>query len=254
MKRALIIRHAAPETLAGNFRGVLLDQGFELEPLNVFDSAPGYERFDAPDLADIDLILILGGPFSANDDLPALHQERAYLRDALAQDKSVFGVCLGAQMMSTALGGTVEPSGGYQIGLKKISITAEGTADRVFGNIEVPLVPTLHGDTFSIPRGAVKLADAYMLRRDGTYRRINMAFRFGRSYAFQFEPQLTLEEFRVWDRELRGDYRFMGSRFDPDEEAAANLREFTAFAPYHEKQMRRLLLAFLETAGLSGST
>ena len=232
---------------------MLLDHGFELERLNVFDSAPGYERFDAPDLADINLVLILGGPFSANDDLPALHQERAYLKDALAQDKPVFGVCLGAQMMSTALGGTVEPSGGYQIGLKKISITAEGAADRVFSNIEIPLVPTLHGDTFSIPKGATKLADAYMLRRDGTYRRINMAFQFGRSYAFQFEPQLTLEEFRVWDRELQGDYRFMGSRFDPEAEAATNLREFTAFAPYHENQMRRLLLAFLANAGLDGA-
>ena len=254
MKRALIVRHAVPETLAGNFRGVLLDQGFELEPLNVFESAPGYEQFDAPDLGDVDLILILGGPFSANDDLPALHQERAYLREALDEDKSVFGVCLGAQMMATALGGTVEPSGGYQIGLKKISVTAEGRADPVFGNIETPLVPTLHGDTFSIPDGAVKLADAYMLRRDGNYRRINMAFRYGRSYAFQFEPQLTLEEFRVWDRELRGDYQFLGSRFDPEEEAATNLREFIAFAPFHERQMRRLLLAFLANAGLSGST
>ena len=77
----------------------------------------------------------------------------------------------------------------------------------------------------------MKLADAFMLRRDGTYRRINMAFRYGRSYAFQFEPQLTLEEFRVWDQELRGDYQFLGSRFDPEEEAAANLREFAAFAP-----------------------
>ena len=118
------------------------------------------------------------------------------MREALDQDKPVFGVCLGAQMMATALGGVVEPSGGYQIGLKKISVTADGKTDPVFHNIEIPLVPTLHGDTFSIPEGAVKLADAFMLRRDGTYRRINMAFRYGRSYAFQFEPQLTLEEFR----------------------------------------------------------
>ena len=135
MKRALIVRHAAPETLAGNFRSVLLEQGFGLQALNVFESAPEYERFDVPDLADVDLILVLGGPFSANDDLLALHQERAYLREALVLDKPVVGVCLGAQMMSTALGGTVEPSGGYQIGLKKISVTAEGKADSVFSNI-----------------------------------------------------------------------------------------------------------------------
>ena len=96
----------------------------------MFESAPGYEQFAAPDLADVSMVLMLGGPFSANDDLRALHQERAYLREALDQDKPVFGVCLGAQMMATALGGEVEPSGGYQIGLKKISVTAEGKADR----------------------------------------------------------------------------------------------------------------------------
>ena len=123
----------------------------KLQALNVFEAAPEYERFDAPDLADVDMVLILGGPFSANDALPALHAERAYLKEALALGKPVFGVCLGAQMMATALGGVVEPSGGYQIGLKKISVTAEGNADSVFSNIEIPLVPTLHGDTFSIP-------------------------------------------------------------------------------------------------------
>ena len=253
MKRALIIRHAAPETLAGNFRSVLLDRGFELESLNVFESAPGYEQFAAPDLADICMVISLGGPLSTYDDLPALHQERAYLREAFDQEKPVFGVCLGAQMMATALGAGVEPSGGYQIGLKKISVTAQGKADPVFSKIEIPLVPTLHGDTFAIPEGAVKLADAFMLCRDGTYRRINMAFRYGRSYAFQFEPQLTLEEFRVWDQELRDDYQFLGRHFDPEEEAAANLREFAGFAPYHEAQMRRLLIAFLANAGLNGS-
>ena len=35
-----------------------------------------------------------------------------------------------------------------------------------------------------------------MLCRDGSYRRINMAFRYARSYAFQFEPQLTLDELK----------------------------------------------------------
>ncbi len=253
MKRALIIRHAAPETLAGNFRSVLTAQGFDMEALNVFESAPGYQGFDAPDLGKVDLIIALGGPQAAYDDLPALHLERDYLRDALQQDKPVFGVCLGAQMMASALGALVEPSGGYQIGLKKISVTRHGKADPVFSKIEIPLVPTLHGDTFNIPEGAVKLADAFMLCRDGTYRRINMAFRYGRSYAFQFEPQLTLEEFEVWDRQLRDDYQLLGGRFDPEEEAAGNLREFIDFAPHHEKQMRELLTAFLANAGLTQS-
>ena len=250
MKLALIIQHAAPETLAGNFTAVLESRGFSLGQVNIFEGAPSYDQFSAPDLHDVSLVLVLGGPMSANDDYPALHQERAYLRAAIAEQRPVFGICLGAQMMATALGGAVEPTGGFQFGLRKISVTAEGHADPVFGKLTVPLVPTLHGDCFTIPPGAAKLAEGYMLLKDGRYRRINMAFRYGNSYAFQFEPQLTLEEFKVWDRELRGDYELMGENFDPAEEARRNLKEFTRFAPTHEAQMRDMFNAFLANAGL----
>jgi GMP synthase (glutamine-hydrolysing) len=250
MKRALIIRHAAPETLAQNFRTTLESHGFRLEPLNIFEAAPAYDKFSPPDISGVSLILVLGGPLSANDDYPALHAERAYLQSAMAMQKPVFGICLGAQLMATALGGTVQPTGGFQFGLRKISVTADGHSDPVFNKLTVPLVPTLHGECFTIPSGAVKLAEGFMLCHDGHYRRINMAFRYGNSYAFQFEPQLTLEELRVWDLELRGDYELMGDQFDATEEAARNLREFAGFAPVHEAQMREMLIAFLNNAGL----
>ena len=249
--RALIIRHAAPETLGGNFTQLLEGLGFQLETLNVFDLAPGYHHFPAPDLAEVSLIIALGGPQSANDDLPALRQEGAFLKAAVAGNVPIFAVCLGAQLLAVALGGRVEPTGGYQFGLRKIAITAAGHADPVFGQITVPLVPTLHGECFSIPVGAVKLAEGYMLRRDGGYRRINMAYRYGNCYGFQFEPQLTLAELQVWNRELFDDYKLMGDRFDPQEEADRNLREFTRYAPIYEGQMRGLLRAFLVNARLA---
>lgn len=250
MRRALIIRHHEAETMGTNFQAILEGRGFELIPCNIFESAPRYDRFDAPTLGEVDLIMAFGGPMSVNDDLPALHRERAYLREALQGGKPVFGVCLGAQMMSTALGGTVEPSGGYQFGLRKIHVTAEGDADQVFGAITVPIVPTLHGECFTIPGGATKLAEGDILLRNGRYRRINMAFRYGSSYAFQFEPQLTPEELRVWDRVFAGDYSLMGSAFNPEEESARNLREFAKFAPEHQRQMTALLEAFLANAEL----
>ena len=245
MKRALIIRHAEVETLAGNFTSVLKSEKFQLEFLNIFDDAPEYRIFAAPPLEEISIIIALGGPMSANDDYPALHQERGYLKNAMASGKPVMGICLGAQMMATALDGTVEPTGGYQFGLSRLLITEEGAADPVFGKIEVPLVPTLHGEGFTIPKSAVKLAEGHMLCRDGSYRRINMAFRYNDSYAFQFEPQLTLEELRVWDEAFPGDYELMGDRFDPKAESARNLREFAKFASHHEAQMREMLRVFL---------
>ena len=251
MKRALIVRHHESETMGDNFKEILERYGFEFIACNIFESAPRYDVFDPSSPDDVDLIMAFGGPMSVNDDLPALHAERRYMSDALALGKPVFGVCLGAQMMATALGGTVQPSGGYQFGLRKIHVTTEGDTDPVFGKIAVPLVPTLHGECFTVPDGAVKLADADMLCRDGSFRRINMAFRYGSSYAFQFEPQLTLDELKVWDRVFADDYKLMGPAFNPKEESARNIREFTKFAPQHRRQMTAMLEAFLRNASLA---
>ena len=252
MKRALIIRHAAPETLGASFTSILQDAGFSLEPVDIFRLAPGYGHFNPPAAEDVALIIALGGPLSANDDFPALAQEMDLLKKAVAQGIPVFAVCLGAQLLAKALGGTVKPTGGYQFGLRRISVTEAGDSDPVFGEIKIPLVPTLHGEAFTVPEGGTTLAEGYILLRDGKYRRINMAYRMGNSYGFQFEPQLTLEELKVWNRELSGDYLLMGDRFDPAEEAARNLREFAKFSPAHEAQMGNLLRAFLASAGLSG--
>jgi len=254
VSRALIVQHVAVETLGTNFGAVLHEAGFELLPLAAYPVDGGGERFDPPDLAELDLIVSLGGPQSANDADPALQQEMAYLHTAATATPPVpvVGVCLGAQLLARALGGTVAATGGYQFGLRKIDVTAAGAADPVFREVAIPLVPTLHGERFSVPPGGTLLAAGTMLRRDGTYLRFPMAFRYGLSYGFQFEPQLTFAELQVWNRELAGDYELMGERFDPGEEAARNLREFAAFAPFHERQMARLLRALLSQAGIRG--
>jgi len=251
LKNALIIRHSAPETLGANFTAILEEEGFRIDALEIFALAPGFDLFPAPDLGRIDLIVALGGPLSANDDFPALQQERELFIEARRRRIPVLAVCLSAQLLCRALGGQVKPTGGYQFGLRKISVTEAGDADPVFGKIRIPLVPTLHGECFSIPDGATALAEGYILLRDGGFRRINMAFRAGNCYAFQFEPQLTYDELVVWNRELSDDYLLMGDNFDPAEEAARNLREFAGFAPTYEAQMGDMLRAFLLNAGLS---
>lgn len=250
-KRALIIRHNEHETLGENYTSVLTDRGFDLLALNVFEGEPDPLDFHPPPLEEICLVIALGGAYSANDDYPAINAERRFFSDTIASGIPVFGVCLGAQIMARTLGGVVEPTGGYEFGLRKIWITKEGTSDPVFSKLRVPLVPTLHGDCFITPHGAIELAFGYMLCRDGTFRRQSLAFRHGDSYAFQFEPQLTLDELKIWNRELAGDYELMGPIFDPEFEADANLREFTTYSPIYEAQSRGMLIAFLKNAGLT---
>lgn len=246
MNTAIIIQHHRFETLGSNFTAVLRERRYHITTVPLFQSAPDFAEFDAPDLDDADLVISLGGPMSANDPYPALRAEMDYLARAAESGKPVLGICLGAQLLSRALGGVVESTGGYQFGLRKLWISEEGHADPAFSSIAIPLVPTLHGECFSIPPGATRLAEGFMLRRDDRYRRVNMAFRYKNAYALQFEPQLTLDELKIWNRELAGDYELMGPEFDPKIESRRNLREFTGFAPAHETQMAAFLRAVID--------
>ena len=189
-KLALIIRHAEPETLAENYTSALVERGFELLYLNVFEGGPEYEVFDPPVLEEVDLIVVLGGPQSANDSYPALRSERKFLSNTMALGVPVFGVCLGAQLMARSLGGEVRPTGGYEFGLRKIWITEEGSRDPVFSKLRVPLVPTLHGECFTIRPGLQNWPMATCYAETG--RSADRVSPFDTAYRMAFSSSLSL--------------------------------------------------------------
>ncbi len=250
-RTAVLIQHHPSETLGSNFDSVLDGSGYSVVTLRIYDDALDSESFDAPSIGEIDVLISLGGPMSANDPYPAFAWEMKYLRAAAEAGVPVVSVCLGAQLLSRALGGAVSPTGGYQFGLRKLWVSEEGAEDSAFGKITAPLVPTLHGDSFTVPQGAAILAEGFVMRRDGRYVRINMAFRYENAYGVQFEPQLTPDHLRDWNTVFTSDYEMMGSEFDPEEEAMRNIREFAGFAPVHEAQMAAF---FGEILGLSSKS
>ena len=237
MRTSVVVQHHPSETLGSNFRAILSERGADIVTIPAYEWLPESGEFQAPDLDGVDSIVTLGGPMSANDPSPALDGEMSYLRLAAEAAIPILAVCLGAQLLARALGGAVAPTGGYQFGLRKLWVSPEGHSDPAFGKIHTPLAPTLHGESFTIPTGAVRLAEGFVMRRDGRYVRINMAFRYNNAYGVQFEPQLTLDELKVWNRVFASDYRLMGPEFDPLEEMQRNEREFERFAPVHESQM-----------------
>ena len=254
MKRALVIQHSPIETLGSNFGAVLREAGFSFRGLGLYGDALHDAQPPLPSPSEVELLLLLGGPASANDPYPALRAEERFLADAHGAGVPIFAVCLGAQLLSKTLGGVVEATGGYQFGLRKIHINAAGGQDPVFGNLEVPLVPTCHGDCFTAPPGGTGLAECDILLRDGGYRRISMAYRHGTSYGFQFEPQLTPDELQVWNREMMDDYRLMGDRFDAKDEADRHRREFRTYWPVYQRQTQAMLKAFLREGGIGASS
>lgn len=133
-----------------------------------------YAGDSLPDLEQIDLLIIMGGPMSVNDEqaLPWLREEKAFIRKALTEDKAVLGICLGAQLIATALGQQVYPNAEAEIGWFPVSGNTHHNG-AAFHFPEQVTVLHWHGETFDLPHGSVLLASSAACR--------NQAFQLGRS-------------------------------------------------------------------------
>jgi len=139
--------------------------------------------------------IVFGGPMGANDECEWIQREIDWLRVPLAEDKPFLGICLGAQMLSRALGGRVfsYEDKRSEIGYFPISPTAAG--DRL---CEAPFPRSVyqwHSDGFDLPAGAELLAE-------GGADFPNQAFRYRKAVGLQFHPEVTYHMMCRWT--LRG--------------------------------------------------
>jgi len=100
----------------------------------------------------------MGGPMSANDDLPWTQPVLALMRDAVTRGVPVIGHCLGGQLLSKALGGQVTANPVKEIGWNRIQ-REDNPAAREWVGADVRDFVTFqwHGETFSIPPGAERI-------------------------------------------------------------------------------------------------
>ncbi len=145
-----------------------------------------FESPTLPDVDDLDLLIIMGGPMSVNDeaDHPWLAAEKQFIRSAIENDKAVIGICLGAQLIAGAMGAAVYPNREKEIGWFPIVSTQPDNAEELFTFPQELLVFHWHGETFDLPDGAMRLA-----RSDACH---NQAFQLGRRViGLQFHLETT---------------------------------------------------------------
>jgi GMP synthase-like glutamine amidotransferase len=161
--------------------------------LEAHQAEAGYTRFfsndELPGLDGLDLVVILGGPMSANDEavLPWIRREKEFIRNAVRNDIPMVGICLGAQLIASALGARVYRNTQTEIGWFPIEATPR--TENSFSFPKQCRVFHWHGETFDLPSGSVHLA-----RSRGCE---NQAFQIGRHViGLQFHLETTPESIR----------------------------------------------------------
>lgn len=163
-----------------------------------------------PDWDSADALIFLGGPMSANDDLPFIREELKIIERAVSASRPVLGICLGAQLIAKALGARVYRNRVKEIGWAPVCWRPEAREDPLFHDFHRPeVVFHWHGETFDLPGGAAWLASS----EDCAHQ----AFRAGPAYGLQFHVEVTPEMISSWCVEAvnSGDMRELAAPIDP---------------------------------------
>jgi GMP synthase (glutamine-hydrolysing) len=135
-------------------------------------------------------LVIMGGPMGVyeSDRYPHLLQERALIERAIAAKTPVLGICLGSQLLASALGARVYASGSKEIGWAPVALEPSALDDPLLHGLASGFQALhWHGDVFDLPKGAVHLARSQ--------RTAHQAFRYGEhAYGLLFHLEVSVEQ------------------------------------------------------------
>ena len=158
---------------------------------------------ELPDVNEFDWLMVMGGSQHAWEEEvhPWLPDEKRLIARAIEADKTILGICFGAQLLAEALGAKVFRNEHREIGWYPVSLTPEGKDSLLFEGICDPFVTFhWHNDRYSLPPRCIALA-----RSPATPCQAFLAA--DRPLAgIQFHPEYTLDMIRYFAHEHSEDW------------------------------------------------
>ncbi|MFO7592904.1 MAG: type 1 glutamine amidotransferase [Pseudomonadota bacterium] len=123
-----------------------------------------------PALSRFDMLIVLGGPMSVHDEFEHvwLKAEKWFIRQVIDAEKPVLGICLGAQLIAEVLGAEVYSANQKEIGWYPLTLDKTFAASALGENLpQNPEVFHWHGETFTLPDGAARIASTPLCESQG---------------------------------------------------------------------------------------
>lgn len=226
MTDVLVIQNTRIEG-SGNLGRLLEQDGFDVSTV--------YAKKEPVPTNPHSVLIVLGGPESANDGLPYLQDEQALIRSYAGSQRPVLGICLGSQLIARAFGAQVYRGPKAEIGFYHDLLPVSDSG--LFAGFSSPFsVFHWHRDTFELPDGAARLACSAHYA--------NQAFQIGSAVGVQFHLEVDLQMVNLWLDNTGGMLERKG--VDPQgirEEAAAGIAAV-------ESNMQRFYRNFKSEFGL----
>jgi len=232
MRPVLILQHQTPERPA--YLATWLDQHdipYEIRNAGRDQAFPfSIEPYSA--------LAVMGGGMSSNDDLLSNRQAEILILQAVLRDRPTIGHCLGGQLMTRALGGTVGPSPQPEIGWQPIEYADDPAVKHWFGDNPTSRVIQWHYEAFTIPTGATRLASSAACA--------NQAWCMGSHLAMQFHIEMDEMKAREWAEDEDPLWSAARAEHETVQDAAGILAGIEPYLGRHQATADHIYRAWLQ--------